>query len=194
MSMLTLAICLTTSNIPWFMDLTFQVPMQYCSLQHQTLLPSPVTSTPGHCFQFGSVSSLFLELFLHCSTVAYWAPTDLGSSSFNVISFCLFILFMGFSRQEYWSGLPFLSPMDHILSELSTMTHLFWVALHGMAHSFTELEKAVVHMISLVSFLWLWFSFCLPSMNKDKRLIEASLWERLTEWESGSCSDGQGHV
>ena len=32
---------------------------------------------------------------------AYWAPTDLGSSSFSVLSFCLFILFMGFSRQEY---------------------------------------------------------------------------------------------
>ena len=41
--MFTLAIsCLTTSNLPWFMDLTFQVPMQYCSLQHRTLLPSPV--------------------------------------------------------------------------------------------------------------------------------------------------------
>ena len=26
--------CLTTSNLPWFMDLTFQVPMQYCSFQH----------------------------------------------------------------------------------------------------------------------------------------------------------------
>ena len=25
---------LTTSNLPWFMDLTFQVPMHYCSLQH----------------------------------------------------------------------------------------------------------------------------------------------------------------
>ena len=45
-STFTLAIsCLTTSNLPWFIDLTFQVPMQYCSLQHQTLLLSPVTST-----------------------------------------------------------------------------------------------------------------------------------------------------
>ena len=34
MSMFTLVICLTTSNLPWFVDLTFQVPMQYCSLQH----------------------------------------------------------------------------------------------------------------------------------------------------------------
>ena len=32
------------------MDLTFQVPMHYCSLQHQTLLLSPVTSTAGYCF------------------------------------------------------------------------------------------------------------------------------------------------
>ena len=71
--------------------------MQYCSLQHQNLLPSPVTSTTGFCFCFGSISSFFLELFLHSSLVAYWAPTDLGSSSFRVLSFCLFMLLMGFS-------------------------------------------------------------------------------------------------
>ena len=88
-------------------------------------------------------TAFFLELFLHWSPVAYWAPTDLGSSSFSVLSFCLFILFMGFSRQEYWSGLPFPSPVDHVLSELSTLTCPSWVALHGMAHSFTELDKTV---------------------------------------------------
>ena len=87
MSMFTLAIShLTTSNLPWFMDITFQVAMQYCSLQHQTLLLSPVTSTTVCCFCFGSVSSFFLELFLHSFPVAYWAPTDLGSSSFSVLS------------------------------------------------------------------------------------------------------------
>ena len=108
MSTFTLAIsCLTTSYLPWFMDLTFQVPMQYCSLQHWTLLLSPVTSTAGYCFCFGYIPSFFLELFLHWSPVACWAPTDLGSSSFSILSFCLFILFMGFSRQEYWSGLSF---------------------------------------------------------------------------------------
>ena len=88
--------------------------MPYCSLQHWTLLPSPVPSTTGCCFCFGSTLSFFLELFLHWSSVAYWAPTDPGSSSFSVLSFCLFILFMGLSRQEYWSGLPFPSPMDHM--------------------------------------------------------------------------------
>ena len=39
------------------------------------------------------------------------------------------------------------------MSECSTMTRPSWVALHGMSHSFTELDKAVVHVISLISFL-----------------------------------------
>ena len=134
MSTFALAIsCLTTSNLPWFIDLTFPVPMHYCSLQHWTLLLSPVTSTTGYCFFFSSIPSFFLELFLHWSPVAYWAPTDLGSSSFSILSFCLFILFMGFSRQEYWSGLQFPSPVDHLLSDLSTVTHPSWVAPQGMA-------------------------------------------------------------
>ena len=73
MSTFTLAISyLTASNLPWFMDLTFQVPMQYCSLQHRTLILSPVASTTGCCFCFGSVSSFFLKLFLHWSPVAYY--------------------------------------------------------------------------------------------------------------------------
>ena len=45
--------------------------------------------------------------------------------------------------------------MDRILSELSTMTHPAWVALPNTAHSLTELDKAMVHVINLASFLWL---------------------------------------
>ena len=76
----------------------------------------------------------------------------MGSSSFSVIPFYLFILFVGL-RQEYQSGLPFPSPVHHVLSELSTMTCPSRVAPHGMAHSFIELDKAVVDVIRLVSFL-----------------------------------------
>ena len=191
--MFTLAICLTTSNLAWFMDLTFLIPMQYCFLKHQILLPSPVTSTSGHCFLFVFVSSLFLELFLYSSPVVYWAPTDLGTLSFSVISFCLFILIMGFSRQGYWSSLPFPSPVDHIFSELSTMTCLSLVAPHGMNHSFIELDKAVAHVISLIVFCDCGFHSVCPMMDY-KSFMEASWWERLTLRESGSCSDGWGHV
>ena len=49
-----------------------------------------------------------------------------------------------------WFTIPF-SSGPHF-AELSTMTRLSWVALHGMAHSFIELGEAVVHVINLVSF------------------------------------------
>ena len=38
--------------------------MQYCSLLHWTLLLSPVTSTTGYCFCFGSIPSFFLHPFI----------------------------------------------------------------------------------------------------------------------------------
>ena len=74
---------------------------------------------------------------------------------------------MGFSRQEFRSSLPFPPPVEGILSELSTMTHPSWVAIHGMAHSFIELDKAVVHVISLVIFQF---------TDKEKK----KKWERGT--------------
>ena len=162
--MFTLAVsCLITSNLPWFMDLTFQVPMQYCFLQCQTLLPSPVTSTTGHCFLFGSVSSFFLELFLNSSPVAYWAPTNLGNSSFSVLSFCLFILFMGFSRQEYWSGLPFPSSMDHVLSEMWLKAFVIWEEMRSLppAVVLSWLQGGITCGVLLIKSV----DSCLPSLR-----------------------------
>ena len=106
---LTLAIyCLTASHLPCFMDLTFQVPMQYCFLQRWTLLPSPVISTIGHYFCFGSISSFSLMLFLYSSPVAYKAPTNLGSSSFNVISFAFHTVHgVLMARTLKWFAIPF---------------------------------------------------------------------------------------
>ena len=75
--------------------------------------------------------------------------------------------------------------MDHVLSELSTMTCPSWVALHGMAHSFTELDKAVVHVINWLVFCDCGFQSISPLMEKDKRLMEVSYWE---------SSDGRGHA
>ena len=45
------------------------------------LLFSKHYSATGFCFCFGSIPSFFLQLFLHWSPVAYWAPTDMGGSS-----------------------------------------------------------------------------------------------------------------
>ena len=64
MCMFTLAIsCLTTSNLPLFMDLKFQVPVQYCSLYHRTWLPSSVTSTTGCCFALAPFLHSFWSYF-----------------------------------------------------------------------------------------------------------------------------------
>ena len=40
-----------------------------------------------------------------------------------------------FSWQVYWGSLPFPPPVNHIWSELSTVTCPSWVALRGKAHS-----------------------------------------------------------
>ena len=49
----------------------------------------------------------------------------------------------GVLKARILSGLPFPSPVDHILSDLSTMTFLSWVTPQVWL-SFFELDKAVV--------------------------------------------------
>ena len=145
--MFTLAISgLTTSNLLSFMDLIFQVPMQYCPLQHHIYLYH------WTYLKLGIVSSLVQSLFILFGNISQFFPSNILNTywsvglSFSVLSFCLFTLFMGFSRQEYWRDLPIPSPVVHILSELSTMTFPSWVALHGMAHSFIELHIELFHL------------------------------------------------
>ena len=99
--MFSLAISyLITFKLPLSMDLTFQVPMQYCSLQHWTLLPPPVTSTTGYCL-------LWLCLFILSGVIfplitsRILGTYNLGSSSFSVLSFCLhFLLSNQFSQSS----------------------------------------------------------------------------------------------
>ena len=140
------------------MDLTFQVPMQHCSLQHQTLFPSPVTPTTGCCFCFDSISSFFFFFFgvisphFSSSKLGTYRP---GEFIFQCPIFLPFHTVHGVLEARILNGLPFPSPVDHVLSELSTITCPSWVALHGMAHSFIELDKAVVHVIRSVTFLCL---------------------------------------
>ena len=133
--------------------------------------------------QFSSCTSFFINSTYRPGEFIFQCPTFLPCHTVH-----------GVLKARMLKWLPFPSPVDHVLSELSTMTLPFWVALHSMAHNFTELDKTVVHVIRLVSFLRLWFSSCCPLMEKDKRLMEVSWWDRLTEGEIGSCSDGRGHA
>ena len=86
--MFTLAIsCLTTSNLACFKDLTFQVPMQYCSSQHQTLLLSPVISTTGCVFGLAPPIHSFWSYF---STVLQQHIGHLLTWGVQLLVSCLF--------------------------------------------------------------------------------------------------------
>ena len=76
MLMFTLVIsCLTKFNLPRFMDLTFQVPMQYCSLQLWNLLSPLDTSSTGVSFllwlSFFILSGVIFLLFPNSILVTY---------------------------------------------------------------------------------------------------------------------------
>ena len=138
------------------MDLTFQVPMQYCPLQHRTLLLSPVTSIAGFWVCFVFIPSLFLELFLHWSPVEYWTPAGPGISSFSIpscVSYC-----------SWGSQDKNTEAVCHSLLQWTTFcqTSPPWPARLGWPHrawlSFIELDKVVVCMIRLAGFLCCGFS------------------------------------
>ena len=129
-------------------------------LQNRALLSPPDI---GCCLHFHSPSSFLLELLLHSSPVPCCVPTILRSSFVSVISFCLFILFMGFSRPECWSGLPWPSPVTKFCQNFPPWPFCLGWPYRAWLIVSLSLDNPVIQVISLVSFLWLWFSFCLPS-------------------------------
>ena len=134
MSMFTLTIsCLTTSTVLWFMDLTFQVPLQYCSLQHQTL-----TSITNHIHN----SALFLLSFHLFILSAVMPPLfsssilgtyDLGSSSFSVLSFLPFHPVHGLlkARIMKWFAIPFSSGPHFVITLHHDLSVLGGSTQHG---------------------------------------------------------------
>ena len=127
-----------------------------------------VTSTTGCCFCFGSVSSFFLEffyLFLSSSILGTYCPGEFifqpGEFIFQYHIFLPFHTVHGVlkARIPKWFAIPFSSgpyfvrTLYHDPSVLGGST--------CKTHSFIELDKAMIQVISLFSFLYLWFTFCL---------------------------------
>ena len=137
MSILNISIpYLTTSNLPNLIQGP-NIPGSYAILLFIAL---NFTFTTRHIHN-RSTFPLWPSLFILSGAISNCPPlfpsSILGTfwpwnSSSSVIYFFLFILFMRFSRKEYWSGLSFSSPVGHILSEFFTMTHPCWVAPYGM--------------------------------------------------------------
>ena len=118
-------------------------------------------------FSLGSISSFFLELFLHWSPVAYWALMT-WEFLFQYPIILPFHTVHGVLKSRILKGfaIPFSSgpvsvrPLHHDPSIFGGPTR------NGL--DFIELDKAVIHVIRLASCLWLWFlSICplMPSLS-----------------------------
>ena len=168
MLMFTVVIsCLTPSNLPWFMDLTLQVPKQYCSLQHQTLLKSPVTS-PSGCFCFGSISSFFLELFspLYSSSIlgTYW-PGEFIFQCYNLLLFHTVHGDLKAGRLK-WFAIPF--------SSVGILKHLSLPRPHSQSFWIKWLEIRRVGHFFKKSFLILCYSWIVfPCVNIIYNLLDS---------------------
>ena len=92
-----------------------------------------------------------------------------------------------FEARIKWFAIP--CPVDHVLSELSTMTHWSWVPCMAWlvdSLSYTRLWS-----------MWsVWLAFCDYGFPFGGCGIMdlASWWERLAVGKIGSCSGGQGHA
>ena len=128
------------------MDLTFQVPMHYCSLQHQT------TSITSHIHTW-VLFLLWLPLFILSGVISPLISSSIlhtyrpGELIFQRPIFLPFHTVHGILKARIlkWFSILFSSgphsvrPLHHDPSVLG--------GLHGMAYSFIELDKPVVHMI-----------------------------------------------
>ena len=156
MSMFTLAIsCLTSSNLLWFIDVTFQVPMQYCSFQHQTLLSPPDTSKTEHHFHFGPATSFFLELLV----IALTLPQHHTGHLPTCVAHLPLPYLLAFSSCSWGSHSKNTGVVCHSLLQWTTFCQAFppWPVHLGWPHtawlSFIGLAKAVVCMIRLARWL-----------------------------------------
>ena len=102
MLLFTLAISyLSTFNLPSFLNLTLQVPMQYHSLQHWNLLsPETHPQTGINSIPSGAICLLFSR-----SMLDIYQPGAFIFQSFSMVSFCLFILFMA-EQKDMCSSSP----------------------------------------------------------------------------------------
>ena len=165
MSLFPLAIsCLTMSSLPWFMDLTFQVPMQY--LFFTALYFAFTTRHIQNWALFPLWFSLFIpsgaiSLLLSCSILDTYQH---GEFIFQCPIFLPFHIVHGVLKARIlkWFAVLFSSgphsvrSLHHDLPILGCPT--------GMAYFHWVRQGCGPSVIRLTSFLWVWFQCVFPLM------------------------------
>ena len=106
--------------------------------QYGSWLPLEQVIPEQQVRRFNVLYDLVLEVALHCFQVLYWlhvcvqllqlclSPCDTGDCG------CQAPLCMGFSRQEYWSGLLCPPPGDHFDTGIKLrLLHCRWILYHS---------------------------------------------------------------
>ena len=187
MLMFTLAIfCFTTSNLPWIVDLMFQVSMQYCSysiglyIYHQSHPHLGVVFTLAPSLHsFGVISLLFSS-----SILGTYQP---GEFIFQCH------IFFAFSYCSWRSQGKNTEVVCHSLLQWTTFhqNSPLWPVHLGWPYRIWLIVSLSYRRLWSMWSVWLVFCDCgfhsiCPLMYNDKRLMEASWWERLTERETWS--------
>ena len=96
----------------WVQSLGWEDPLEKGKATHSSIL----------AMEWVAMSWTRLNGFYFHFALIHVYVTNILLKYFIIIACTIVMLFMGFSTQEYCSGLPFPSPVDHMLSDLSTMT------------------------------------------------------------------------
>ena len=121
--------CLITSNLPLFMDFTVSSPMLF-------ITALDFTSITSHIHNW-VLFLLWLHLFILSGVISPLISSSIlgtyrsGELIFQCPIFLPFHTVHGVLRVGILKWFPFPFLVDHVLSELSTMSCLSWVALRG---------------------------------------------------------------
>ena len=169
MSMFILAIsCLTTSNLPQSMDLISRF------LWNIVLYNIRLTSIISNIHSW-ALSLLWLSLFILSGAISsLFTSSTLGTYLLVEFIFQCSVHLFASSYCSWGSQGKSTEVVCHSLLQLTTFcqtsppwpTHLGWPHMAWL--NFIELDKAVVCVIRLASFLWVWFQcvcHLMPSWN-----------------------------
>ena len=119
------------------MGLKFQVPTQYCSYNIRPCLYHklyPQLDIVFYLVTYPFILSGVISPLISCSILGTYQP---GEFHFQYPIILPFHTVCGLLKARIlkWFDIPFsTNSSDHLLSELSVMTHPSWVAPHGMAY------------------------------------------------------------
>ena len=117
------------------------------------------------CFILSVAMSSCSLLFPSSILDTFWPGVGGGHL---LVSYLLAFSYCSLDSPCKHTELSFPPPVDHVLSELFTMTCPTWVTLHGLTHSFNKLCKALCHDKAVIHEALSMNSPCISAKSEHK--------------------------